>query len=207
MSKLIKAALVTAAMASSSVFAGSQASDMGNYYFGVGVTQNAVTTTDGSVRSNAGTFTADSTSYQAKNDHNLGYHVLAGYRVNNSWAGEFAWQHNGKVNFENTTNGAITGNFKSDLFDLSAVYSMNLTSSLYGFGKVGVAFYQTKFETSANSSKMNGFGGIYGIGLGTNFTPNMGLRAEWTGFQANDHSAVKAVMPNTVGLTFLYQFA
>lgn len=203
MSKLIKAALVTVAMASSSVFAASQASDMGNYYFGVGVTQNATTTTDSGVRGNV-TF-ASNGNYQAKNDHNLGYTLLGGYKVNNSWAGEFSWKHNGKVEFEKTDLSA-TAKFKSDLFDLSAVYSMNLASSLYGFAKVGVAFYQTKFETDT-SSQMNGFAGTYGLGLGTNFTQNMGLRAEWTGFQVNHNNVVEQVMPNTVGLTFLYQFA
>jgi OOP family OmpA-OmpF porin len=109
------------------------------------------------------------------------FKIFAGYRFLPTLAAESAYTNPGKAK---ATVGAANVELKSWLIPIHAVGIVPLLDDrLWLMGKLGGVYWNGKLDGSGPggtiSNSDNGFAFTYGAGLQYNFTPNIGVRAEY----------------------------
>ncbi len=124
-------------------------------------------------------------------DKDTMYRLHAGYRLHRYFAVEAAYVDLGKFAIRSTVvpAGFLDTSVKTRGADLSAVGLLPLGERFTIFGRVGAFAGRTKASYSSGGSVqlVDGVHGqsksttsvVYGLGATYDFTPNLGLRAEW----------------------------
>jgi OOP family OmpA-OmpF porin len=75
-------------------------------------------------------------------------------------------------------------------FNVAAIGSYPVTEEFSVFGKIGLFIWDAEANDTTGgvpfSGKEDGTDLSFGVGIGYQFTRNLGLRAEWEMFKAND---------------------
>ena len=128
------------------------------------------------------------TSSSSTDDSDYAYKIFGGYKVNKYFAVEGSWTDLGEATYSATVVSPISGNanasWEASAFALSALGILPLGSQFELFGKVGITFWDADARVSFDGAELDaadddGSGVLYGVGASFNFTPNLGVRAEW----------------------------
>ena len=119
------------------------------------------------------------------------FKIFGGYMFNRHFGVEAAYVNFGEATYSGDFFGApVTGGkIEIDGFNLSAIGSLPITEQFSIFGKVGLFLWDAEAsDTTAGfpfSAKDDGSDLSFGIGLGYNFSRNLGVRAEWEMFETD----------------------
>lgn len=121
--------------------------------------------------------------------------IFGGYMFNRNFGVEAAYIDLGEVSYSGSFGGLPVTGGKVEItgFNIAAlgVYPVNEQFSV--FGKLGLIMWEAEAsDTTAGvpfSQKIDGTDISFGLGVGYNFTRNLGLRAEWELFKTDDGDA------------------
>jgi OmpA-OmpF porin, OOP family len=119
------------------------------------------------------------------------YKIFGGYMFSRHFGVEAAYVNFGEATYSGDFVGSpVTGGkVEIDGFNLSAIGSLPITEQFSIFGKVGLFLWDAEAsDTTAGmpfSFKDDGSDISFGIGLGYNFTRNLGVQAEWEMFKTD----------------------
>lgn len=121
-----------------------------------------------------------------------GWKIFAGYKLNRNLAFEGTYADFGSFRASGTFAGVPNINVNVDVTSWSAAALGILpVGDRFGFfGKAGVSF--TKYDSSGSVANLTFTGNddetelLWGFGATYNFTPNLGLRAEWERLNKSD---------------------
>ena len=143
--------------------------NMSAFYAGVGIGQSKAK----DWCSGAGGISCD--------DKDTAWKVFGGYQFSRNFAAEFGYVKLGEFN---ASTGGLTDTAKVHAWELSAIGAWPLMQQLSIFGRLGVYRANAKEETNfAGSVEHTNNDLTYGVGLGYDFTRNLGLRVEWQRYQ------------------------
>lgn len=123
------------------------------------------------------------------------FKVFGGYMFNQYFGVEGAYVNLGEVSYSGTFSGLPVTGGKVELmgFNIAALGSYPVTPEFSVFGKIGLFVWEAKAsDTTAGapfSAKNDGNDVSFGLGVGYNFTRNLGVRAEWERFKLDDADA------------------
>jgi OOP family OmpA-OmpF porin len=171
--------LAASALALSAMLASTQAS--AQFFIGGSIGQGDIDdeVTEGLITS--GTVDGKDTAFK----------IFGGYMFNRHFGVEAAYVNFGEATYSGDFFGApVTGGkIEIDGFNLSAIGSLPITEQFSIFGKAGLFLWDAEAsDTTAGlpfSAKDDGSDLSFGIGLGYNFTRNLGVRAEWEMFETD----------------------
>jgi len=129
----------------------------------------------------------------------FGYKFFAGYRFNQYFGVEGSWAYLGKFNLDGTFAYAgaplvtASGDYEGSSWNLAAVGRYPFGNGFSVQGKLGAAFTTAKLSASINSAslpvvnfgtseKENKTNFYWGLGLGYEFNPHVGLVLEYENF-------------------------
>jgi OmpA-OmpF porin, OOP family len=125
-----------------------------------------------------------------------GWKVFGGYMFNRHFGIEGAYVDLGEASYSGSFNGAAVTGGKVELggFNLAALGSYPVSEQFSIFGKLGLFIWEadasdTTAGIGAFSATADGTDLSFGVGVGYNFTRNLGVRAEWELFQTDDADA------------------
>ena|SRR3989442_1131052 len=121
--------------------------------------------------------------------------VYGGYRIHRHFAAEAFYADWGKIK---VTGGALTATGELKSYGIAGLGIVPVGPGFELFGKLGLA-HSTQQPTAIGGGvtlpeRNTGADGLIGLGAAYNFTPNLGVRAEW---ERMIHSEVDAL---TIGL-------
>jgi OOP family OmpA-OmpF porin len=118
-------------------------------------------------------------------DTDTGFRVFGGYMGNKHFGVELGYADLGKSTFSGTVLGVpVTGDSKATAWDLVAVGVLPIGDKFSVFGKLGMYMGDGEFTvTGIGSSSDTTTDLTYGVGVGFDFTKNLGIRAEWQRYQ------------------------
>ena len=171
--------LAASALALSAMLASTQAS--AQFFIGGSIGQGDIDdeVTEGLITS--GTVDGKDTAFK----------IFGGYMFNRHFGVEAAYVNFGEATYSGDFFGSpVTGGkIEIDGFNLSAIGSAPITEQFSIFGKVGLFLWDAEAsDTTAGlpfSAKDDGSDVSFGIGVGYNFSRNLGVRAEWEMFQTD----------------------
>lgn len=120
---------------------------------------------------------------------------FTGYMFNQHFGVESAYVNLGEVIYSGEFSGDLVTGGKVEVtgFDIAALGSYPATDEFSLFGKIGLFIWEWRAtDTTAGapfSTKDDGTDISFGLGLGHNFTRNLGVRAEWERFKLDDTDA------------------
>jgi OOP family OmpA-OmpF porin len=166
------------------------------WYGGINAGQSKAEIDDARIRSGLqqGGFTASSISHD---DHDTGYKIFAGYRVNRNFAVEGGYVDLGKFGFTATTvpPGTLTGDIKVKGLNFDVVGILPVTEKFSVFGRAGLIYAQTRDSfrgtgavnvlNNPNPDK-NDTNLKLGLGLQYDVSDRLGLRLEAERYRVND---------------------
>jgi OOP family OmpA-OmpF porin len=112
-------------------------------------------------------------------DEDTGFKIFGGYKFNPNFAVEGLWADLGEVS---ATGPGGSASMEVDGFGAAAVGVIPLNEKFSIFGKVGAFMWDASGGGGAAGSDDDGTDIMFGAGVGWNFTPKFGLRAEWERF-------------------------
>ena len=175
----IRKILVAAALALSAT----QASAQGGYIGGsIGQSDIDDEITSGLINGN-----------QSVDGKDTAWKIFGGYMFNRHFGLEAAYVDLGELSYSGTFTDAfgtapVTGG-KVEVwgFNISAIGALPVTEQFSVFGKIGLFFWEAEANDTTGgrpfSATDDGADLSFGVGLGFNFTRNLGVRAEWEMFQ------------------------
>jgi OOP family OmpA-OmpF porin len=123
------------------------------------------------------------------------FKIFGGYMFNRNFGIEGAYVDLGEVSYSGFF-GASTvtgGSVEVTGFNISALGAYPINEQFSVFGKIGMFLWKAEAsDTTAGapfSAKDDGADVSFGVGLGYNFTRNLGVRAEWEMFKTDDADA------------------
>jgi OOP family OmpA-OmpF porin len=131
------------------------------------------------------------------NEKDTSFKILGGYQINRNFAAELGYTDFGKVE-----TGGVT--FKGTAWELVGVGSLPLSDKFSVFGKLGFAMTDGKATGVFGSVSDDSTDLTYGIGVKYNFTPTLGVTAEYQMYPefANDASDVSVM---SIGVVFRFR--
>jgi OOP family OmpA-OmpF porin len=118
--------------------------------------------------------------------------IFGGYMFNRHFGIEAAYINAGEVSYSGTFSGfAVTGG-KVELtaFNVAVLGNLPINEQFSVFGKVGLFSWEAEASDTTGgipfSGSDDGTDISFGVGVGYNFTPNFGVRAEYELFQTDD---------------------
>ena len=124
-----------------------------------------------------------------------GFKIFGGYMFNRHFGVEAAYVDLGEVSYSGTFGGApVTGGtVEVSGFNISALGSFPVTEQFSVFGKIGLFLWDAEANDTTGglpfSASEDGTDVSFGVGVGWQFTRNLGLRAEWEMFKTNEADA------------------
>ena len=124
-----------------------------------------------------------------------GFKIFGGYMFNRHFGVEGAYVDLGEVSYSGTFGGApVTGGtVEVSGFNISALGSFPVTEQFSVFGKIGMFIWDAEANDTTGglpfSGSEDGTDVSFGVGVGYQFTRNLGVRAEWEMFKTNDADA------------------
>jgi OOP family OmpA-OmpF porin len=121
--------------------------------------------------------------------------LFGGYMFNRHFGIEGAYVDLGEVSYSGTFFGAPVTGGKVEVngFNIAALGSYPLTDEFSIFGKIGLFLWDVKASDTTGgapfSDKADGTDISFGLGVGYNFSRNLGVRAEWERFELDDTDA------------------
>lgn len=118
--------------------------------------------------------------------------IFGGYMFNRHFGLEGAYVNLGEVSYSGSFLGAPVTGGKLEVtgFNVAAIGSYPVTEEFSVFGKIGLFIWDAEANDTTGgvpfSGKEDGTDLSFGVGIGYQFTRNLGLRAEWEMFKAND---------------------
>jgi len=122
----------------------------------------------------------ESTSSDYDTGKDQAYQLFGGYQFNDTWAVELGYVDLGKT-FDDDTNVPGAEEAKIDLRSLSALASVDITSSLSAYTKVGATRWSIERDNDSPTTtvKDDGYGWTVGLGAIYDFDNGVGVRASW----------------------------
>jgi OmpA-OmpF porin, OOP family len=123
------------------------------------------------------------------------FKLFSGYMFNRHLGVESAYVNLGEVSYSGEFSGDLVTGGKVEVtgFNIAALGSYPVTEQFSVFGKIGLFIWEwTASDTTAGlpfSTKDDGTDISFGLGVGYNFTRNLGVRAEWERFKLDDVDA------------------
>jgi OOP family OmpA-OmpF porin len=124
-----------------------------------------------------------------------GWKLFGGYMFNQHFGVEGAYVDLGEVSYSGDFNGSpVTGgNVEVSGFNIAAIGSYPINEQFSVFGKIGLFLWDAEASDTTGgapfSAKEDGTDISFGLGVGYNFTRNLGVRAEWELFKTDDADA------------------
>jgi OOP family OmpA-OmpF porin len=124
-----------------------------------------------------------------------GFKLFGGYMFNQNFGVEGAYVDLGKASYSGDFFGfPVTGGKVGVTgFNLAALVNLPVTRDFSVFGRVGMFMWDAKANDTTGgipfSAKNDGSDVSYGLGIGYDFTRNMGVRAEWDRFKFEESGA------------------
>ena len=121
--------------------------------------------------------------------------IFGGYMFNRHFGIEGAYVNLGEVSYSGSFGGLPVTGGKVEVsgFNVSAIGSVPVTEEFSVFGKIGLFLWEAEASDTTGgapfSAKEDGSDLSFGVGIGYQFTRNLGLRAEWEMFKSNDADA------------------
>src|SRR5687768_14481540 len=133
--------------------------------------------------------------------------IFGGYMFNRHFGFESAYVRFGEVSYSGVFSSlAVTGGkLEVSGFNVAAIGNLPVNEQFSVFGKIGVFFWEaeandTTASIGAFSAADEGSDVSFGVGVGYEFTRNLGVRAEWELFRAAEADAT------LVSISFLWRF-
>ncbi len=155
----------------------------------------------------------------SKDENDVGFKVFAGYRFHRNVAVEAGYYDLGKLKFSGALAGAIppfaagtavSGSSRTRAGAVSVVGIMPLGSEFSLLGKLGVSYSRQTTDISvgglSGSVKDNATELTYGLGARYDFTPNVGVRAEWERFRVGGNNGGGKNDIDLYSVNLLYTF-
>jgi len=130
-------------------------------------------------------------------DGDTSFKILGGYQINKNFAAELGYTDFGKVESGGTT-------AKGNAWELVGVGTLPINDKFSVFGKLGFAMGEGDVSTALGSSSDDSTELTYGIGVKYNFTPVLGVTAEYQAYPdfANGFSDVSVF---SVGVVYRFK--
>ena len=152
----------------------------------------------------------------SNDDHDSGYKLFGGYKVNRNFALEGGYFDLGRFGFSATTvpAGTLNGNIKLKGLNLDGVGILPINEKFSALGRVGVNYAEAKDSFSGtgavnvlnpNPSKREA-NYKFGAGLQYDFTKSLGMRAEAERYRINDAVGNKGDI-DLLSLGLVYRFS
>jgi OOP family OmpA-OmpF porin len=148
-------------------------------------------------------------------NRDVGWKLFGGRKFNRNFALEGGYFNLGQFGFTATTTppGTLTGTIKVQGLNLDAVGMLPISEKFSALGRLGLTYIEAKDTfrgtgavAGADSDPKKTEGNWkMGAGLQYDFTPSLGLRAEWERYRVNDAVGNKgAVDLLSLGLVYLF---
>lgn len=179
----IRKVLVASALALSGALAASQASAQG--FIGGSIGQSDIDDEIAAELITSGTVDGKDTAWK----------IFGGYMFNRHFGLELAYVDLGEVSYSGSFFGAPVTGGKIEVtgFNISAIGAYPVSEQFSVFGKIGMFIWEAEASDTTGgvpfSAKDDGTDLSFGVGVGFNFTRNLGLRAEWEMFESSDADA------------------
>jgi OOP family OmpA-OmpF porin len=117
------------------------------------------------------------------------FKVFGGYMFNRHFGVEGAYVNLGEVSYSGDFFGLPVTGGKVEVsgFNAAALGSYPITEQFSVFGKIGLLIWEAEASDITGgvpfSAKEDGSDIFFGVGVGYNFTPNLGVRIEWERFK------------------------
>lgn len=129
-----------------------------------------------------------------EDDDDTGYKLFTGYQFSRYFALEVGLFELGEFGFTaNSATGTLSGVMELRGLNLDAVGILPFTEKFYGLGRIGANYAESKTSFSSTGavatppdSKERDWNPKVGLGLGYDFTPSWGMRAEVERYRIND---------------------
>ena len=148
---------------------------------------------------------------QSVDGKDTAWKIFGGYMFNRHFGLEVAYVDLGEVSYSGTftdPDGTVPvtgGKVEVAGVNLSAIGAVPVTEQFSVFGKLGFLFWDAEANDTTDgqpfSAQDDGADLSFGVGLGYNFTRNLGVRAEWEMFQNVSDADVSLV---SVGLLWRF---
>lgn len=121
--------------------------------------------------------------------------IFGGYMFNRHFGIEAAYINAGEVSYSGTFSGFPVTGGKVELtaFNVSVLGNLPINEQFSVFGKVGLFSWEAEASDITGgfpfSGSDDGTDVSFGVGVGYNFTPNFGVRAEYELFQTDNADA------------------
>jgi len=121
-------------------------------------------------------------------DSDTAFRVFGGYMFTKNWGAELGYADLGKLTASGTVSGAsVTADRKSTAWDVMAVGVLPFAEKFNAYGKIGFYSADTKLSGTVSAFGLTGSGETsktntdltYVIGVGYDFSKNLGIRGEW----------------------------
>jgi len=121
--------------------------------------------------------------------------LYGGYMLNRSFGIEAAYVNLGAVSYSGDFFGDPVTDGKVEVtgFNIAGIGSLPISEQLSVFGKLGLFIWEVEASDITGgapfSDTADGTDISFGVGVGYNFTRNLGVRAEWEMFQIDESDA------------------
>ena len=138
-----------------------------------------------------------------------GFKVFGGYMFNRHFGVEGAYVDLGEVSYSGDFFGAPVTGGKVEVsgVNIAALGSYPITEQFSVFGKIGLFIWDVEASDTTGgvpfSAKEDGTDISFGVGLGYNFTRNLGVRLEWERFKVE---AVSKADADLISLGVVWRF-
>lgn len=138
-----------------------------------------------------------------------GFKVFGGYMFNRHFGVEGAYVDLGEVSYSGDFFGAPVTGGKVEVsgVNIAALGSYPITEQFSVFGKIGLFIWDVEASDTTGgvpfSAKEDGTDISFGLGLGYNFTRNLGVRLEWERFKVE---AVSKADADLISLGVVWRF-
>ena len=109
-------------------------------------------------------------------DKDTAFKIFGGYQFNKNIAAEVGYTDLGKAK---ASGGGVTAEAKATAIELDAVGAFPVWQQLSILGRLGLYYGEGKLDAPGVSGKKNTTDLTYGLGVGWDFTKNLGVRGEW----------------------------
>lgn len=191
--------LLFAGVLAASALAFSPLSHAQNWYAGLGVGQSKA----------KDACTGASTLGIACDDTDTATRIFGGYKFNPNFAVEVGYADLGKAT---ASAPGISGDWKSTAWDFMAVGMLPINQQFSVLGKIGMASWSldaTITATGIGSATLSPTGSdlTYALGVQYDFTPTIGLRAEWQTYKnIGDENTTGQSDVDVIGASVLFRF-
>ena len=177
--------------------------NLSGWYVGGGVGKSKVDIDNANISAQVLTVPGITSAATSSDDNDTGWKFFAGYQFHPNFAAEVTYANLGKFSFLTTTTPTATfsGEVKIEntwSFDLLGIWPVGNNFSV--LGRVGLLYAEAKSSLTGTGpggrvilgGKEDDWNWKLGLGVGYEFTPQLGVRAEWERYRVPDGFGDKA---------------